>query len=107
MLYYLFKYLHTLNLPGAGVFTYISFRSAMAIIGSLIISLLIGKRIIQYLQKKQIGEVVRDLGLEGQYKKQGTPSMGGIIILASIIIPTLLFAKLDNIYVLLLSLIHI
>src|SRR5450759_523346 len=101
MLYYLFKYLHTLNLPGAGVFTYISFRSAMAIIGSLIISLLIGKRIIEYLQKKQIGEVVRDLGLEGQYKKQGTPSMGGIIILASIIIPTLLFAKLDNIYIIL------
>ena len=104
MLYYLFKYLHTQNLPGAGVFTYISFRSAMAIIGSLIISLLIGKRIIEYLQKKQIGEVVRDLGLEGQYKKQGTPSMGGIIILASIIIPTLLFAKLDNIYVLLMLL---
>lgn len=104
MLYYLFKYLHTQNLPGAGVFTYISFRSAMAIIGSLIISLLIGKRVIQYLQKKQIGEVVRDLGLEGQYKKQGTPSMGGIIILASIIIPTLLFAKLDNIYVLLMLL---
>jgi len=104
MLYYLFKYLHTLNFPGAGVFTYISFRSAMALIGSLIISLLIGKRIIQYLQKKQVGEVVRDLGLEGQYKKQGTPSMGGIIILASIIIPTLLFAKLDNIYVLLMLL---
>jgi phospho-N-acetylmuramoyl-pentapeptide-transferase len=104
MLYYLFKYLHTLNFPGAGVFTYISFRSAMAIIASLIISLLIGKRIILYLQKKQIGEVVRDLGLEGQYKKQGTPSMGGIIILASIIIPTLLFAKLDNIYVLLMLL---
>ncbi len=104
MLYYLFKYLHTLNFPGAGIFTYISFRSAMAIIGSLIISLLIGKRIIQYLQKKQVGEVVRDLGLEGQYKKQGTPSMGGIIILASIIIPTLLFAKLDNIYVLLMLL---
>ena len=104
MLYYLFKYLHTLNFPGAGVFNYISFRSAMALIGSLMISLLIGKRIIQYLQKKQIGEVVRDLGLEGQYKKQGTPSMGGIIILASIIIPTLLFAKLDNIYVLLMLL---
>jgi len=104
MLYYLFKYLHTINLPGAGVFNYISFRSAMALIGSLMISLLIGKRIIQYLQKKQIGEVVRDLGLEGQYKKQGTPSMGGIIILASIIIPTLLFAKLDNIYVLLMLL---
>jgi phospho-N-acetylmuramoyl-pentapeptide-transferase len=104
MLYYLFKYLQTLHLPGAGVFTYISFRSAMAIITSLIISLLIGKRIILFLQKKLVGEVVRDLGLEGQYKKQGTPSMGGIIILASIIIPTLLFAKLDNIYVILMLL---
>jgi phospho-N-acetylmuramoyl-pentapeptide-transferase len=104
MLYYLFKYLHTLNFPGAGVFTYISFRSAMAVITSLIISLLIGKRIILLLQRKQIGEIVRDLGLEGQYQKKGTPSMGGIIILASIIIPTLLFAKLDNIYVILMLL---
>lgn len=101
MFYYLFKYLHSLNLPGAGVFSYISFRSAAAIITSLIISLLIGKRVIQYLQRKQVGEVVRDLGLEGQYKKQGTPSMGGIIILASIIIPTVLFAKLENIYIIL------
>jgi phospho-N-acetylmuramoyl-pentapeptide-transferase len=101
MFYYLFKYLHTLNFPGAGVFNYISFRSAMAVITSLIISLLIGKRIILLLQKKQIGEVVRDLGLEGQYRKQGTPSMGGIIILASIIIPTLFFAKLENIYIIL------
>ena len=101
MLYYLFKYLHTLNFPGAGVFSYISFRSAAAVITSLIISLLIGKRIIRYLQKKQVGEVVRDLGLEGQYRKQGTPSMGGIIILASIVIPTLLFAKLENIYIIL------
>jgi phospho-N-acetylmuramoyl-pentapeptide-transferase len=81
--------------------SYISFRSAAAVITSLIISLLIGKRIIQYLQVKQIGEVVRDLGLEGQYQKKGTPSMGGIIILASIVIPTLLFAKLDNVYVIL------
>lgn len=81
--------------------SYISFRSAAAIIASLFISLLIGKRIILYLQYKQIGEVVRDLGLEGQYQKRGTPSMGGIIILASIVIPTLLFAKLDNIYVIL------
>jgi len=101
MLYYLFKYLHTLNFPGAGVFNYISFRSAMAIITSLIISLLIGKRIILFLQRKLVGEVVRDLGLEGQYQKKGTPSMGGIIILASIIIPTLLFAKLENIYIIL------
>jgi phospho-N-acetylmuramoyl-pentapeptide-transferase len=104
MLYYLFKYLHTLDFPGAGVFNYISFRSAMAVITSLIISLLIGKRIILLLQKKLVGEVVRDLGLEGQYQKKGTPSMGGIIILASIIIPTLLFARLDNIYVLLMLL---
>jgi len=104
MLYYLFKYLHTLSFPGAGVFTYISFRSAMALITSLIISLLIGKKIILLLQRKLVGEVVRDLGLEGQYQKKGTPSMGGIIILASIIVPTLLFAKLDNIYVILMLL---
>ena len=104
MLYYLFKYLDTLNFPGAGVFAYISFRSAMSIITSLIISLLIGKRIIMFLQRKQVGEVIRDLGLEGQYQKKGTPSMGGIIILASIVIPTLLFARLDNIYVLLMLL---
>ncbi len=83
------------------MFQYISFRSAMALITSLIISLLFGKQIILYLQKKQIGEVVRDLGLEGQYRKVGTPSMGGIIILASIIIPTLLFGDLGNIYVIL------
>jgi len=101
MLYYLFKYLHELHVPGAGVFSYISFRSAMAVITSLIISLLIGKRIIEYLQVKQIGELVRDLGLEGQYQKKGTPSMGGIIILASIIIPVILFARLDNVYVIL------
>jgi len=104
MLVYLFRYLDTLNIPGAGVFQFISFRSAMAIITSLIISLLIGKKIILFLEKKQAGEVVRDLGLEGQYQKKGTPSMGGIIILASIIIPTLLFAKLDNIYVILMLL---
>jgi phospho-N-acetylmuramoyl-pentapeptide-transferase len=102
MFVYLFKYLDSLGFPGARLFyEFITFRSAAAVITSLIISLLIGKRIIQYLQKKQVGEVVRDLGLEGQYKKQGTPSMGGIIILASIVIPTLLFAKLDNIYIIL------
>lgn len=104
MLYYLFTYLDKFDIPGAGMFRYISFRSAMAVITSLLISLLIGKRIINILQRKQVGEVVRDLGLEGQYRKQGTPSMGGIIILASIIIPTLLFAKLDNIYILLMLL---
>jgi phospho-N-acetylmuramoyl-pentapeptide-transferase len=102
MLYYLFNYLDSLNFPGARLFSqFISFRSAAALITSLLISLLIGKRIIQYLQKKQVGEVIRDLGLEGQYNKQGTPSMGGIIILASIIIPTLLFARLGNIYIIL------
>ena len=104
MLVYLFKYLDTLDIPGAGIFQYITFRSAMAVITSLVISLLIGKRIIQFLQKKQVGEVVRDLGLEGQYQKKGTPSMGGIIILASILVPTLLFARLDNVYVLLMIL---
>ena len=104
MLYYLFEYLDKLNVPGAGVFGYISFRSAAAVITSLFISMLIGKRIILALQRKQVGEVIRDLGLEGQYRKEGTPSMGGIIILASIVVPTLLFAKLDNIYVLLMLL---
>ncbi|HBC79544.1 MAG TPA: phospho-N-acetylmuramoyl-pentapeptide-transferase [Bacteroidales bacterium] len=104
MLYYLFQYLNELNVPGAGMFTYITFRSAMAVITSLIISMIIGKRIITFLQVKQVGEVVRDLGLEGQYQKKGTPSMGGIIILASIVIPVLLFAKLGNIYVILMLL---
>ncbi|MCU0454905.1 MAG: phospho-N-acetylmuramoyl-pentapeptide-transferase [Bacteroidales bacterium] len=104
MLYYLFQYLDNLNVPGAGVFSYISFRSAAAVITSLIISMLIGKKIIRFLQKKQVGEVVRDLGLEGQYRKEGTPSMGGIIILASIMIPVLLFAKLDNVYIILMLL---
>jgi phospho-N-acetylmuramoyl-pentapeptide-transferase len=101
MLIYLFEYLDRLNVPGAGVFQYISFRSASAIILSLIISLLLGRRIINYLRRKQIGESVRDLGLEGQKQKQGTPTMGGLIILASILIPTLLFGDLGNIYVIL------
>ena len=104
MLYYLFEYLDKLNVPGAGVFSYISFRSAAAVITSLFISMLIGKKIILKLQKMQVGELVRDLGLEGQYQKKGTPSMGGIIIIASTIIPVLLFARLDNIYVLLMLL---
>lgn len=102
MLYYLFDYLHkTWHIPGTGVFQYISFRAAMAIITSLLISLVFGKRIIAILQKKQVGELVRDLGLEGQKQKQGTPTMGGLIILAAILIPTLLFAKLGNSYVIL------
>ena len=88
-------------LPGAGVFEYLSFRAAMAVITSLIISLLFGKRWISYLNKRQVGETIRNLGLEGQLDKQGTPTMGGLIILASILIPALLFAKLDNIYIIL------
>ena len=100
MLYYLFAYLKDhFNLPGAGVFQYISFRAALALITSLIISLLFGKRIIGYLHKKQVGETVRDLGLIGQNEKQGTPTMGGLIILGAILIPTLLFARLINVYV--------
>ena len=104
MLYYLFKYLESFDIPGAGVFEYISFRSAAAVITSLLLSLLVGKIVIKRLQKEQVGEVVRKLGLEGQYRKEGTPSMGGLIILASITIPTLLFARLDNIYVILMLL---
>lgn len=101
MLYYLFEYFNQLDLPGAGVFQYITFRSAMAIIFSLLVSLLIGKKTIQFLQKKQIGETIRDLDLEGQMQKKGTPTMGGLIIIGSILIPTFLFARLDNIYIIL------
>jgi len=104
MLIYLFEYLDEIGFPGAGVFQYISFRSASAVITSLIISMLFGKRIINMLRRKQIGESIRDLGLEGQASKQGTPTMGGIIILASILIPTLLFGDLGNTYVLLMIL---
>ncbi|MEE9461323.1 MAG: phospho-N-acetylmuramoyl-pentapeptide-transferase [Bacteroidales bacterium] len=104
MLIYLFEYLDEIGFPGAGVFQYISFRSASAVITSLIISMLFGKRIINMLRRKQIGESIRDLGLEGQASKQGTPTMGGIIILASILIPTLMFADLGNTYVLLMIL---
>lgn len=99
MLYYFFKYLDSMNVPGAGLFNFISFRAAMALITSLIISIFFGKRIINLLRRQQIGETVRDLGLTGQVEKQGTPTMGGLIILGAILIPTLLFAKLHNIYV--------
>ncbi len=99
MLYYLFDYLDKLNVPGAGLFDFISFRAAMALITSLIVSIVFGKKIIQALRKQQIGETVRDLGLAGQIEKSGTPTMGGIIILSAILIPTILFAKLHNIYV--------
>ena len=97
MLYHLFD---GLDMPGAGLFQYISFRAGMAIITSLLIGMVFGGRLIKMLQRKQVGETVRDLGLKGQMEKAGTPTMGGLIILASIIIPTLLFAKLDNIYTL-------
>lgn len=99
MLYYLFKYLDGLDFPGAGMFHYITFRSACAIILSLMMATIIGKKVIHILQKQQIGEDIRDLGLEGQMQKKGTPTMGGIIILLSILIPVLLFARLDNVYI--------
>ncbi|MBK5194053.1 MAG: phospho-N-acetylmuramoyl-pentapeptide-transferase [Flavobacteriaceae bacterium] len=103
MLYYLFNFLdEQYQLPGAGLFEFISFRSAMAIIFSLGISTIYGKKIINYLLKKQVGESVRDLGLKGQSEKAGTPTMGGLIIIIATLIPVLLFAKLDNIYVILL-----
>jgi phospho-N-acetylmuramoyl-pentapeptide-transferase len=107
MLYYLFDYLEKFDVPGAGLFQYISFRSAMTVITSLIISLFTGKRIIRILQQKQIGETIRDLGLEGQMSKKGTPTMGGLIILASILIPVFLFCDLHNVYVLLMLFITI
>ncbi|PWH85869.1 phospho-N-acetylmuramoyl-pentapeptide-transferase [Brumimicrobium oceani] len=100
MLYYLFNYLDTFDIPGAGVFGYISFRSGMALITSLIISVLFGNKLINLLRTLQMGESVRDLGLKGQKEKEGTPTMGGLIIIGAILIPTLLFAKLHNVYVL-------
>lgn len=102
MLYYLFTWLNEhVHIPGAGLFQYISFRTAMAVILSLIITTVFGSRLIRLLHQKQVGETIRDLGLEGEKKKQGTPTMGGMIIIAGILIPTLLFAKLDNIYIIL------
>jgi phospho-N-acetylmuramoyl-pentapeptide-transferase len=102
MLYYIADYLQRCcDIPGAGVFQYISFRTAAAVIVSLLISMVFGKTWIKYLNRRQVGETIRNLGLEGQMEKQGTPTMGGLIILASILIPTLLFAKLNNIYILL------
>lgn len=102
MLYYLFEYLDQLDIPGAGVFQYISFRAGMAAFFSLLITITYGKTLINFLRKKQIGEDIRDLGLEGQLSKKGTPTMGGLIIIAAILVPTLLFAKVDNIYIILL-----
>ena len=101
MLYYLFQYLNELNLPGAGMMQYVSFRSAMALVFSLFISTIIGRRIIQKLQVYQIGEIIRNLDAEGQLTKKGTPTMGGVIIIIAILIPILLFGRLDNVYVIL------
>ena len=100
MLYYLFSWLSkTFHLPGAGLFQFLTFRIAIAIVLSLLIATIYGKKMIEFLRSKQIGETVRDLGLEGQIQKKGTPTMGGIIILLSILIPTLLFANLDKLYI--------
>lgn len=101
MLYYLFQYLDKLDFPGAGMVQYVSFRSAMALVFSLFISTIIGRRIIEKLQIKQIGESIRNLDLEGQYSKRGTPTMGGIIIIIAILVPILLFGRLDNVYIIL------
>lgn len=108
MLYYLFRFLEEqYNIPGAGLFQYISFRAAMSVILSLMISLVFGKRLIAMLQKRQVSETIRDLGLAGEDKKRGTPTMGGLIILAAILIPTLLFARLRNVYVLLIVIVTV
>lgn len=101
MFYHLFKYLDQYDLPGAGMFQYISFRSSLAVITALLISVIFGKKIISMLQRQQIGEEIRDLGLQGQMEKKGTPTMGGVIILLSIVVPTILFADLTNTYILL------
>jgi phospho-N-acetylmuramoyl-pentapeptide-transferase len=103
MLYYFFEYLNkNFDLPGTGVFQYITFRSAAAVLLSLILSTVYGKRIINFIRRKQIGETIRELGLDGQNQKAGTPTMGGLIIIFATLVPVLLFAKLDNIYVILL-----
>ena len=102
MLYYLFDYLEGIHFPGARMFQYTSFRAGMAILLAMFISLFYGKRIISYLRKEQMGEIVRDLGLKGQIEKAGTPTMGGLIIIMATLIPTILFARLDNIYIIIL-----
>ncbi len=100
MFYYLFEFLDNhYDFPGAGLFRYISFRAAMSLIVSLLFSLFIGKRLINLLYQKQVGETIRDLGLEGEKQKRGTPTMGGLIILSSILLPTILFARIDNVYI--------
>ncbi len=108
MLYYLFQYLeNAFHLPGAGLFEFISFRAAMAVLSSLLIAWVFGQKLIDFLHRKQVGETVRDLGLEGQKAKEGTPTMGGLIILSAILVPVLLFAKLENIYILLMLIVTV
>jgi len=103
MLYYLFEYLEKeFQFPGASLFGFLTFRAALAIILSLLISTIFGKKIINILSAKQVGETIRDLGLEGQKEKAGTPTMGGLIIILATLVPVLLLAKLDNIYIILL-----
>ena len=103
MLYYLFEYLDKiLDVPGTGVFQYITFRSALALMLSLLLSTIYGKRIIGFLQRQQVGETVRELGLAGQNEKAGTPTMGGLIIIFATLVPVVLFSKLHNIYIVLL-----
>src|SRR3954468_3346426 len=103
MLYYFFEYLDKqMNIPGTGVFQYITFRSGLAVLLSLMISTIYGKKIINFLRNQQVGETVRELGLDGQSQKAGTPTMGGLIIIISTLIPVLLLAKLNNIYIVLL-----
>ena len=98
MLYHLFEYLTTnFDIPGSGVMRYLSFRSGMAVVFSLLMVIYFGKRVIKFLKRRQIGEDIRDLGLQGQLEKKGTPTMGGIIILIAIVVPVLLFARWDNI----------
>ena len=99
MFYHIFDYLEQFDFPGAGMFQYITFRSACAVILSLLIATVVGKRIIRILQKQQVGEEIRDLGLEGQMQKKGTPTIGGVIILLAILVPVVLFARLDNVYI--------
>lgn len=101
MLYYLFDYLEKMHVAGAGLFQYITFRAALALVLSLCITIFFGGWVIRHLQKLQIGEIIRDLGLEGQMKKKGTPTMGGLLIIAAILIPTLLLTKLSNVYIIL------
>ena len=102
MLYYIFKFLkEQWNIPGAGLFQYISFRAALSVTLSLIITIIYGKNIINFLRSQQIGETIRELGLQGENQKRGTPTMGGLMILRSILIPTILFARIDNVYILL------